>query len=78
MVFLSLYLSSYLSLLLPGRSARRALALAAAWAGPLALAAWVAASRLVDNWHHPSDVLAGSAIGALSAVGSWALFYVGV
>lgn len=30
---------------------------------PTSLALWVAASRLVDNWHHPSDVLAGCLIG---------------
>ena len=30
---------------------------------PLAWALFVAASRLVDHWHHPSDVLAGLGLG---------------
>ena len=32
-------------------------------ASPLLLSMFVAASRIVDNWHHPSDVLAGIGIG---------------
>jgi hypothetical protein len=30
---------------------------------PLAWALFVAASRLVDQWHHPSDVIAGLGLG---------------
>ena len=32
------------------------------------LAAWVASSRIVDNRHHPADVVGGSAFGSLVAV----------
>lgn len=41
---------------------------------PLLLAFFVAASRVHDFWHHPADVVAGSAIGigcALSVHGMW-------
>ena len=38
--------------------------------GPWGMASIVAASRLVDNWHHPSDVIAGSMLGF--AVGTFA------
>lgn len=34
---------------------------------PLLLAFWCATSRLVDNWHHPSDIIAGSILGSVSA-----------
>ena len=34
---------------------------------PLAVAGWVAASRVHDNWHHPADVAFGSALGAACA-----------
>ena len=30
---------------------------------PWIYASFVACSRLVDNWHHPSDIVAGSLIG---------------
>ena len=37
---------------------------------PLLYSTFVACSRLVDNWHHPSDIIAGSLIGLfLSWVG---------
>ena len=42
---------------------------------PLFLAIFVAASRLYDNWHHPSDVLAGSIIGTFCAVTGFGFFY---
>ncbi|EJK65534.1 hypothetical protein THAOC_13589 [Thalassiosira oceanica] len=32
-------------------------------ASPLLLSFWCATSRLVDNWHHPSDIIAGSILG---------------
>ena len=31
---------------------------------PMAVAGWIAASRVHDNWHFPADVAAGSALGA--------------
>mmetsp|Transcript_2163 Transcript_2163/g.4623 ORF Transcript_2163/g.4623 Transcript_2163/m.4623 type:complete len:155 (+) Transcript_2163:283-747(+) len=34
---------------------------------PLLLSFWCATSRLVDNWHHPSDIIAGSILGSVSA-----------
>ncbi|KAL7544071.1 hypothetical protein ACHAXR_013575 [Thalassiosira sp. AJA248-18] len=34
---------------------------------PLLLCFWCATSRLVDNWHHPSDIIAGSILGSVSA-----------
>ena len=42
--------------------ARRALAVCVPV--PAAVAGWVAASRVHDNWHFPADVAAGSALGA--------------
>ncbi|RLN86226.1 hypothetical protein BBJ28_00011655 [Nothophytophthora sp. Chile5] len=38
-------------------------------------AAWVAVTRCVDNWHHYADILAGSAIGAASAVLAYSYNY---
>ncbi|KAG3201635.1 hypothetical protein PC128_g3764 [Phytophthora cactorum] len=34
---------------------------------PCLAASWVAITRSIDNWHHYSDILAGSIIGAISA-----------
>jgi len=34
---------------------------------PLLLSFWCATSRLVDNWHHPSDIIVGSILGSVSA-----------
>lgn len=34
---------------------------------PSFLAAWVAVTRSNDNWHHFSDILAGSLIGIVAA-----------
>ena len=42
---------------------------------PYIAAIWVSASRIHDNWHHPSDVLAGSVIGYASACLSYFMFY---
>ncbi len=42
---------------------------------PVALAVFVAASRVHDNWHHPSDVLCGALIGGFSAAGCFVNFY---
>ncbi|DBA04618.1 TPA: LOW QUALITY PROTEIN: hypothetical protein N0F65_012201 [Lagenidium giganteum] len=53
------------------RGGRKTFKLFACFA-PTLLAAWVAITRSVDNWHHDSDILAGSLIGALSAaLGYW-------
>ena len=35
---------------------------------PLGWSLFVGASRIVDQWHHPSDVLAGLMLGSISAV----------
>ncbi|GMH54166.1 hypothetical protein TrRE_jg3609 [Triparma retinervis] len=42
---------------------------------PIFLALFVACSRVHDNWHHPSDVIAGALIGALSACWAFYQFY---
>ena len=42
---------------------------------PLLLSTYCAASRLVDNWHHPSDVLAGMVIGLVCAIISYHIWY---
>jgi membrane-associated phospholipid phosphatase len=44
--------------------------------GPLFLSTFVSASRVYDNWHHPADVVAGSLIGASSALVAYHLWYV--
>ncbi|KAL4152538.1 hypothetical protein PRNP1_009466 [Phytophthora ramorum] len=38
---------------------------------PILLAAWISISRCIDNWHHYSDILAGSIVGAMSALFSF-------
>ncbi|OWZ09799.1 Phosphatidic acid phosphatase [Phytophthora megakarya] len=35
---------------------------------PLLLAVWICVTRSTDNWHHYSDILAGSVIGAGAAI----------
>lgn len=42
---------------------------------PLFLAAWIAITRLEDNWHHPTDVLAGATIGVLSSLVVYQVYY---
>lgn len=42
---------------------------------PLMYSSFVACSRLVDNWHHPSDILAGSLIGIFSSTLVYHLWY---
>ncbi|EGZ26338.1 hypothetical protein PHYSODRAFT_485948 [Phytophthora sojae] len=42
---------------------------------PSFVAAWVAITRSIDNWHHYSDILAGSIIGALSACVAYSYNY---
>ncbi len=68
LAFASLFLAGRLRAFGGGGGAPARLAAALA---PLAGAAWVGASRVQDNWHHPTDVLGGAALGLTSA---W-LFY---
>ena len=42
---------------------------------PLLLSFWIATSRLTDNWHHPSDILAGSALGSICGLIAYHLFF---
>jgi membrane-associated phospholipid phosphatase len=42
---------------------------------PTFVAAWVAITRTTDNWHHYSDVLAGSLIGSVCAVIAYSYNY---
>ena len=42
---------------------------------PILVAAFVAASRVHDNWHFPSDVIAGSCIGSASSICAFYRFY---
>jgi membrane-associated phospholipid phosphatase len=42
---------------------------------PLLLSCWVATSRLVDNWHHPSDIVAGCALGIGTGFMSYHLWF---
>ncbi|KAG6574351.1 Phosphatidic acid phosphatase [Phytophthora cinnamomi] len=45
---------------------------------PTFVAAWVAITRSIDNWHHYSDILAGSIIGAFSACIAYSYNYCSV
>ncbi|GAA5905001.1 hypothetical protein JCM6882_002415 [Rhodosporidiobolus microsporus] len=42
---------------------------------PLSLAVWIPITRLEDNYHHPTDILAGSTIGALCALAGYLLYF---
>lgn len=42
---------------------------------PWAYSSFVASSRLVDNWHHPSDILAGTMLGIFCSTVSYHLWY---
>ena len=42
---------------------------------PLLLAFWCATSRLVDNWHHPGDIIAGTILGSICALISYHMFF---
>lgn len=46
------------------------------WCLPLALASYVAASRVHDNWHHPSDVVTGAVIGLTCALWCYSKLYI--
>jgi diacylglycerol diphosphate phosphatase / phosphatidate phosphatase len=63
LTFLSSFLASKLGLG-SNRSAGRLWLVLLCWS-PYALAFFIAASRIFDYWHHPSDVLAGVVIGLL-------------
>lgn len=72
MTFLVLYFGG--KLLGKGRTRGRG------WTFLLAIAAWgwsifVAGSRLVDNWHHPSDILAGLALGFVTCAIAYHVWY---
>ena len=41
---------------------------------PMALALWIASSRIADNKHHPADVIAGACLGAALAAFSSSLW----
>merc|ERR1712187_852633 len=38
---------------------------------PLVIAAWVAATRVIDYWHNPTDVIAGGVIGFTVTATVW-------
>mmetsp|Transcript_7447 Transcript_7447/g.13819 ORF Transcript_7447/g.13819 Transcript_7447/m.13819 type:complete len:367 (+) Transcript_7447:128-1228(+) len=42
---------------------------------PLLLSFYCATSRLVDNWHHPSDIIAGAIMGTVSACISYHIWF---
>lgn len=42
---------------------------------PTFLAAWISVTRSIDNWHHYSDILAGSLLGAGAAAVTYAYNY---
>jgi len=42
---------------------------------PLLLSFYCATSRLVDNWHHPSDIIAGALLGSVSACISYHIWF---
>ncbi|GAA6039896.1 hypothetical protein JCM8097_006788 [Rhodosporidiobolus ruineniae] len=42
---------------------------------PLSVAVWIPLTRLEDNYHHPTDVLAGSLIGAASALVGYCYYF---
>lgn len=42
---------------------------------PMSFAIFVASSRVVDNWHHPADIVAGSIIGLACGIFSYNLWY---
>lgn len=42
---------------------------------PLILSFYCATSRLVDNWHHPSDIIAGTILGSVTAFISYHMWF---
>jgi membrane-associated phospholipid phosphatase len=42
---------------------------------PCSYSTFVAASRIVDNWHHPSDIIAGTLLGIACATIGYHAFY---
>lgn len=58
------------SSVLQSRLLRFALAVA-----PLFLAAWVAITRIEDNYHHLEDVVVGSSIGILCALSTYLVYF---
>mmetsp|Transcript_9039 Transcript_9039/g.13343 ORF Transcript_9039/g.13343 Transcript_9039/m.13343 type:complete len:344 (-) Transcript_9039:100-1131(-) len=45
---------------------------------PWSYALFVATSRIVDKWHHPSDVIAGSLLGIVCAIIGYHIFFYSV
>lgn len=45
---------------------------------PMLIAFFTSASRIIDRWHHPSDVIAGSLIGITSSCVCYSVWYPGV
>lgn len=70
---LSQLLSNNCTLLLPRPVRRWSCALVAL--GAFCYTLFVGTSRIVDNWHHPSDVLAGWLLGSLSSVGTFQFWF---
>lgn len=47
----------------------------AAFCVPLVTATYISMTRIRDNWHHPSDVVAGAMVGVCCAVVAYRLWY---
>jgi diacylglycerol diphosphate phosphatase / phosphatidate phosphatase len=78
-VFLSLYFNSTLSILAQP-AATEGKKPPPHWKlivliSPLVVAATIAASKIHDGWHHPSDVVVGGFIGTLMALLAYRIVY---
>lgn len=45
---------------------------------PMAVAAWIASSRVVENDHHPADIICGGLVGCFWAAFWYARYYPGI
>lgn len=76
MTFLTLYLASKLvSLFWDATPARYRLPKFVVTIAPLIVAGLVAASRVRENRHHPTDVIAGGLLGLFVAWGCFRIYY---
>eukprot|EP00569_Conticribra_weissflogii_P007147 CAMPEP_0171347034 /NCGR_PEP_ID=MMETSP0878-20121228/26755_1 /TAXON_ID=67004 /ORGANISM="Thalassiosira weissflogii, Strain CCMP1336" /LENGTH=327 /DNA_ID=CAMNT_0011850945 /DNA_START=161 /DNA_END=1144 /DNA_ORIENTATION=+ len=78
MMTLTLFLYARVGLgriMVPGVASGRSKFLGIVAFTPLLVSFWCATSRLVDNWHHPSDIIAGTILGAVSAFISYHLWF---